>query len=253
MAFPSYRHYLLTLASLYAALWVALGLYPENRAAWLLENVLVVVSIVAAAASYRVFRFSRFSYTLIFLFLCLHAVGAHYTYALVPYDQWFQGVFGSSLNDALAFERNNFDRAIHFSYGLLMAYPVREIFIRIANVRGFWGYFLPLDITMSSSALYEMLEWAAVAAFEANGAVAFLATQGDPWDAQKDMALASCGALIAMSITACVNYNRQRDFAAEWADSLRVKHPHPLGENALRWWRRWEKRLPRAKRGHARG
>jgi putative membrane protein len=80
----------------------------------------------------------------------LHEVGAHYTYARVPYDEWTIGLFGFSLDQALGFERNHFDRFVHFCYGLLFAYPIREVFIRIADVKGFLGYFLPLDVTMST-------------------------------------------------------------------------------------------------------
>src|SRR5690606_18074628 len=143
--------------------------------------------------------------------------------------------FGFSLDAALGFERNQFDRFVHFAYGLLLAYPVREIFIRIADVRGFWGYFLPLDITLSTSALYELIEWAAAMIFGGGLGAAYLGTQGDPWDAHKDMALAAAGALLAMLATAIVNYRTQRDFAAEWAESLRIKRPYPPGEETRRW------------------
>lgn len=238
MVAVSYRRYVTMLASLFIVLWALLALRPNDRAAWVLENVLVLAFVVAVVASYRAFRFSRVSYTLIFVFLCLHAVGAHYTYSEVPYDQWLRAALGFSLDDALGFERNNFDRAVHFCYGLLLAYPVREIFIRIADVRGFWGYFLPLDITLSTSALYELVEWAAAEIFGGGLGMAYLGTQGDVWDAHKDMALAGSGALLAMTVTALVNYKTQRDFAAEWAESLRVKHRRPLGENAPRRWRR---------------
>ncbi|HEY8554951.1 MAG TPA: DUF2238 domain-containing protein [Burkholderiales bacterium] len=231
----AYRHYLLLLGSLFAVVWIWSGLQPVDRSTWLLENVLVVVFVLAVAASYRVFRFSRVSYALIFLFLCLHAVGSHYTYSLVPYDRWFRTLFGFSLDAALGFERNQFDRFVHFAYGLLLAYPVREIFIRIADVRGFWGYFLPLDITLSTSALYELIEWAAAMIFGGGLGAAYLGTQGDPWDAHKDMALAAAGALLAMLATAIVNYRTQRDFAAEWAESLRIKRPYPPGEETRRW------------------
>jgi len=122
---------------------------------------------------------------------------------------------------------------VHFSYGLLLAYPIREMFLRIGNVRGFWGYFLPLDLTMSTSMLYELIEWGAAEYFGGDLGQAYLGTQGDVWDAHKDMALASLGALIAMFITALVNWRMQRDFAAEWAESIRVKRRKPLGEEAI--------------------
>ncbi len=236
----SHRTYLLILTAIFTAIWVALAINPNDRAAWALENALVVVFLVVAAASYRAFPLSRISYTLIFIFLCLHEIGAHYTYAQVPYDAWFQQALGFSLNQALGFERNHFDRAIHFSYGLLLAYPVREMFIRIASVRGFWGYFLPLDLTMSTSMLFELFEWIVAEAFGGDLGPTYLGTQGDVWDAHKDMALASLGALIVMALIAFINYQLQRDFAVEWADSLRVKHKRPLGESALhrRWWQR---------------
>jgi putative membrane protein len=106
---------------------------------------------------------------------------------------------------------------------LLLAYPIRELFLRIANVRGFWGYFLPLDLTMSTSMIYELIEWGAAEVLGGDLGAAYLGTQGDIWDAHKDMALASLGALIAMTVTALVNRHLQRDFALEWSESIRVK------------------------------
>jgi putative membrane protein len=126
--------------------------------------------------------------------------------------------------------RNHCDRLVHFCYGLFLAYPIREMFLRIGNVRGFWGYFLPLDLTMSTSMLYELIEWAAAEFFGGELGMAYLGTQGDVWDAHKDMALASLGALIAMVVTALINARMQRDFAREWAESIRVKRKRPLGE-----------------------
>ena len=118
-------------------------------------------------------------------------------------------------------------------YGLLLAYPIREVFIRIANVKGFWSYFLPLDLTMSTSMIYELVEWGAAEAFGGELGQAYLGTQGDVWDAHKDMALASLGALIAMLVVAAINLRLQRDFAQEWNESLRVRHADPLGEDEI--------------------
>ena len=238
----SHRRYLLILGILFAIEWVLLAIDPYDRADWALENALVAVAVLVLIATHRVFPLSRISYTLIFLFLLLHEIGAHYTYAKVPYDEAFTFLFGFSLNEALGFERNHFDRAIHFAYGLLLAYPIREVFIRIATVRGFWGYFLPLDITMSTSMLFELFEWGAAEFFGGDLGMAYLGTQGDVWDAHKDMVLASLGALIAMLATAAINLSLQRDFAAEWSDSLRVKIFRPLGENAIKMMLRKKRR-----------
>jgi putative membrane protein len=212
------------LGVIYAIWWVAMAISPLDRADWVTENVLVVFAAVLLGFTYKSFPLSRISYTCIFVFMMFHALGAHYTYAKVPYQEWFPFLAGG---------RNHFDRLVHFLYGLLLAYPIREMFLRIGNVRGFWGYFLPLDLTMSTSMLYELIEWGAAIVLGGDLGAAYLGTQGDIWDAHKDMALASLGALIAMTITYFVNRNMQRDFAAEWAESIRVKHRKPLGEEAL--------------------
>ena len=119
------------------------------------------------------------SYILVFLFLCLHAVGAHYTYSLVPWDDAFRGVSGFSLSEAFGATRNHYDRVVHFAYGLLLVLPLRELLMMHAGVRGFWSYFLPLDLVLSTSAFYELLEWAAAVVFGGGLGAAFLGTQGD--------------------------------------------------------------------------
>src|SRR4030066_795965 len=234
----SHRRYLFILSALFFILCAVLAIRPMYRADWAMENGLVAAFVLVVAIFHRELPLSRVSYTLIFLFLCLHEIGAHYTYSEVPYDRWFQSLFGVSLNSLLGWERNNFDRVVHFSYGLLLAYPVREIYLRVADVKGFWGYFLPLDLTMSTSMIFELFEWGAAALFGGDLGAAYLGTQGDIWDAHKDMAMASLGAALAMIITAAINMSLQRDFAAEWSESLRVKIFRPLGENEIRRLRR---------------
>jgi putative membrane protein len=217
------KNYLWMLAIVYAIWWVFMAIAPHDRSDWLLENLLVFVAVGLLAFTYKAFPLSLTSYTCIFIFMMLHALGAHYTYAEVPYDQWLPIFAGG---------RNHFDRLVHFAYGLLLAYPIREMFLRIGNVRGFWGYFLPLDLTMSTSMLYELVEWVVALVVGGELGAAYLGTQGDIWDAHKDMAWASLGALIAMFVTALINRKMQRDFANEWAESIRVKRKRPLGEGA---------------------
>ena len=223
----SHYRYIMLLALLFLGVWIASASDPLFPADWLLENALVLVFVAALAISWRWFVFSRVSMTLIFLFLCLHEVGAHYTYSHVPYDEWFRSLTGHSVNEAMGWKRNHFDRAIHFAYGLLLAYPIREIFLRIANVRGFWGYFLPLSLTMSTSMAYELIEWGAAELLGGDLGMAYLGTQGDVWDGHKDMALAALGALLAMLITAGINAYLQAGFVREWVNSLRIKRREP--------------------------
>lgn len=211
-------------AAAYFLLWLALAIKPVDRPAWLLENMLVAGLFILLWFIRRQFRFSNASLLLILLFLALHTLGAHYTYSEVPYDRWWQALTGHTLNSVFGWERNHYDRLVHFSYGLLLAYPIREFFLRIVEVRGFWAYFLPLDFTLSTSALYELIEWGAAEFFGGELGVAYLGTQGDIWDAQKDMALAGLGALIAMVLTAVFNRGARRDPARDWVARMKPGH-----------------------------
>ena len=184
------------LVAWYALVWVVTAVRPLDRSDWVLENLLVAGMVVVLVGTYRIFPLSDLSYLIITVFMTLHAVGAHYTYSEVPLGFWMRDTFG--------FARNPFDRLVHFSFGLLMAYPIREVFLRVANARGFWAYYLPLDVTLAFSALYEIMEMVIATLVAPGTGDAWLGTQGDVWDAQKDMGLAALGALICMVITATV-------------------------------------------------
>lgn len=229
----SHTTYLYLLALLFSMVVIILGISPHDRHDWALENSLVVVFVLILGLSHRTFPLSRVSYSLIFIFLCLHEIGAHYTYAKVPYDQFFMVNFGFNLNELLGWERNHFDRLVHFSFGLLLAYPIREVYCRIADSKGFWSYFFPLELTMAASMMFELFEWGAAELFGGDLGIAYLGTQGDVWDAHKDMALASLGALLAMSITLVINLYIQNNFREEWKESLLIKHKQPLGEDEI--------------------
>lgn len=229
----SHRNYFFFLMFLFGIEFVVLAIDPHDRKDWALENVLVVLFFIFLFLSLKRMPFSRISYTLIFVFLAIHEIGSHYTYSEVPYDVWFSTAFGTTFNELVGWERNNFDRIVHFLYGLLLAYPIREVYFRVAQAEGFWGYFLPLDFAMSTSMLYELIEWGAAEFFGGDLGIAYLGTQGDVWDAHKDMLLASIGALIAMLVTLGLNMWLQKDFAREWSRSLTVKHPDPLGEDEI--------------------
>lgn len=237
-----HRRFLGVCLALFGVWWALMAIRPWDLKDWALENVLTVPAILVLVATRRALPLSRVSYLLIFTFLAMHTLGSHYTYAMVPYDEWSRALTGGSLNAALGFSRNMYDRLVHFSFGLLLAYPVREMFLRVAQVRGFWGYYLPLDVTMALSALYELVEWGAAEVFGGDLGVAYLGTQGDVWDAQKDMAAAAIGALIAMTITAGLNFWLERGHAREWAESVTVKDPRPHGEDEImRLWKQKQK------------
>jgi len=201
----SHGQYLLVLTSLFTIEWIVLAIDPLYRDDWAMENVLVIVAVVVLASVYRKSVLSKTSYTLIFIFLCLHEIGAHFTYSEVPYDLWFRNATGYTFSTLFNWERNNFDRVIHLCYGLLLTCPIREILLRFVNVAGFLSYLLPLALTMASSMVYEFIEWAVVELFYQDLGMAYLGTQGDIWDGHKDMALASLGGLMAMLIAASLS------------------------------------------------
>jgi putative membrane protein len=207
---PAPGPYVLGLAIVFGLEWLVLAIAPHNRHDWALENALTLGLIAALVLLHRRLALSATAYTALFLFLSLHSVGAHYTYSLVPYDEWARAVTGHSISDAFGWERNHFDRLVHFAYGFLLAVPIREVLVRLAGIRGVWSYYLPLAVTSSTSADYELIEWAAAMVFGGDLGVAYLGTQGDVWDAQKDMGLAAGGALLSMILLA-IAHARRRD------------------------------------------
>lgn len=217
--------YQLVLMGTFLVVWVVLAIKPATRQFWLLENVLVATFVALALATVRYFRLSDVSYTLITVYLVLHLVGAHYDYNDVP--------IGETLGRWVGDNRNHYDRVVHFSFGLLMAYPMREVFHRVASVRGFWGYSLPLEMILSLSAIYEILEWLVAITISPESGINFVGSQGDPWDAIKDMALAGTGGAIAMAVIAAINWRYDPGFWHEIAESFRVKNQRPLGEVRL--------------------
>ena len=208
MSTPS-KSYPLILLGLFLVWSTFLAIRPVNRSDWLLENVLVIIGILLLFLSYKRFQFSHLSYTLIFIFLCSHEIGSHYTYAEVPYENWFKSAINYSLNAQLGWERNHYDRLVHFLWGLLFFLPAYEISIQVIKARGIWSYLLPLGFMMSSSLIYEEIEWAAASIFGGELGMTYLGIQGDIWDAHKDSLMAIIGALLAMMIMKIALLNRK--------------------------------------------
>jgi putative membrane protein len=232
---PRYTTWLFGLFVGWFGIW---AIRPPHPSDFVLEHILTVVTLIVLVTTHRRFRLSHLSYTFIFAFTCLHVVGAHYTYAEVPYRDWLESLAGwvgaaeGSVKSWLP-ERNHYDRLVHFAFGLFLAYPAREIFVRVARTRGFWSYYFPLDVVMSFSMLYEIVEWAIVLVVAPELGQSYLGTQGDEWDAHKDMALATLGGFVTLSITAFINWRLHPGFSAEIRESLVAADPKPLGEVRL--------------------
>lgn len=194
---PASNRLLLGITGVYSAIWIIAAIAPLDRFDWFLENLLVFALIAILAAIDRHYRLSAPSYVLLLLFLSLHAMGSHYTYSEAPVGYWMQDLFG--------FTRNHFDRVVHFSYGLLASMPIHDLIMRTAHVRPGAAYVFTFAAVMTFSASYEIIEWVTAEIVSPEAAMAYLGTQGDVFDAQKDSVLAGAGSvlgiLIAMALT----------------------------------------------------
>jgi putative membrane protein len=180
----------------FLAAWINSVVGTPDYANWFLENTLVFLFLTFLVLSYRKYQFSDLSYLLICIYLCLHVYGSKYTYAENPFGYYLQDVFHSS--------RNHYDRIVHFSFGFLLAYPMREMFLKWLKFPRWVAWNLPIEITLSISAFYELIEWAVADVFFTAQGDAYLGTQGDIWDAQKDIFLAFIGAILATTIVSLV-------------------------------------------------
>ena len=177
----------------YALVWVIAAIHPLKPTDWLLENLLVVIFAGILVATYRRFTFSNLSYLLIATFLCLHAMGAHSGYAHTSVGDWLKAGFG--------LRRNPYDRIIHGAFGLLLAYPMRELLVRTSKVSGGAANWLTIGLVMAASSCFEVIEAAVAELVSPGTGPPWLGAQGDDWDAQLDMAAALAGAVVAMLVT----------------------------------------------------
>lgn len=189
----SARPFLVALIVAFAVFWLWAAYAPVYRFDWFLENILVFATTFILVAAYRWLPLSDVSYILLFVFLVLHVIGSHYTYSFVPAGFWAQEAFGLS--------RNHYDRLVHFSFGLLLFYPLREVVIRKVTRNTLHAGLFALSICWSLSGSFEIMEWIIASIVDPEAGIAYLGIQGDEWDAQKDTALASAGALAALLVS----------------------------------------------------
>lgn len=221
---PGHAQFLLRLGLLYLAVTVVSGISPRHPIDWWLEHIIVVIGVAILFGTSRYFVFSKTSYLFAFSFLCLHALGAHYTYSEVPYRDWWAALVGSPGDAPDPSSRNHFDRAIHFLYGLLFARPFREAFyFALTPRRDFWSHFVVLSFVMASSLFYELLEWAAAVFYGGEDGLAFVGAQGDVWDAHKDMLLAVYGCLLGSAAMWLKLRLTGRDPARDWGERARER------------------------------
>ena len=165
------------------------GLGALETDTWAMEVAPVFIALPILWATHRRFPLTPLLYGLIFVHALILMLGGHYTYAQVPLGFWMQDLF--------ALSRNPYDGIGHLAQGFVPAIVARELLLRHTHLRaGAWLFTLVIAVCGAISALYELIEWGAAVAI-GSGADAFLGTQGDPWDTQKDMAFAFVGAILA--------------------------------------------------------
>jgi putative membrane protein len=204
---PSYQPFgenrlLQVLCLAMAVVLIVTGYQPERVFDWWLENVAALTFLAILGTTYRRLPLSDLSYLLIFVYLSMHEWGAEYKYSDVPLGEWMKPWLGTT--------RNHYDRVMHFGYGLLLAYPMQEWFMRVVGVTSRWRYLLPVESTLAFSACYEMLEALAASVLTPERGEEFVGMQGDMWDSQKDMLMAGLGAVTAMLVIAIVRTVQSR-------------------------------------------
>ncbi len=179
----------LLLLALYGVVFTVCAISPYDRAVWWAENIPVLIVVGALILLARQYRFSNTSYALMSVFIILHTIGGHYTFERVPFD-WVTDLFG--------FDRNHYDRLAHFSVGFY-AYPIAELLMTKRLVRTRWIVFLfPIFSIAAVAGVYEIIEWQYASYADPNAGIAVLGSQGDIWDAQKDILADTLGALLVM-------------------------------------------------------
>ncbi|HVO98060.1 MAG TPA: DUF2238 domain-containing protein [Bryobacteraceae bacterium] len=186
-----------------AAVFLLAAYRPDTFFDLALENTVVFLFIPLLIWAYRKLPLSDLSYLLIFIYLSIHEYGAHYKYSDVPVGEWLKPILHT--------QRNHYDRIAHFSFGLLLSYPFQEVLMRSARVTGMWRYYLPVEVTLSFSAIYEMLEAGSASILSPKRLEEFVGMQGDIWDSQEDMFMAGLGSVVAMI---CIYQIRRRRAAA---------------------------------------
>ncbi|MBK9640556.1 MAG: DUF2238 domain-containing protein [Saprospiraceae bacterium] len=181
----------------FVIVWVNTYLGTTDLSNWFLENTLTVLSLIFLITSFKKYQFSDLTYLFICIYLCMHVYGSKYTYAENP--------LGFYIQDILHTSRNQYDRIVHFSFGFLLAYPIRELFIQWLKYPKSAAWITPIEISLSIGGIYELIEWAVADIFFTEQGAAYLGTQGDVWDAQKDVFYAFTGAILASSLISLIH------------------------------------------------
>jgi len=202
----------LMLLALYGMVFTVCAISPYDRAVWWAENIPVLLIVSVLVLISRGFRFSNTSYVLMVIFIILHTIGGHYTFERVPF---------AAVSEFFGFERNHYDRVAHFSVGLY-AYPIAEVLMvkRLVHTRWIIALF-PVFAIAAVAGAYEILEWQYALNSDPAAGIAVLGSQGDIWDAQKDILADTLGALLAMVLFFVQHWDELKTLRAGRVRALR--------------------------------
>ena len=179
------------LLEVYVLVFIVCAINPYSRSVWWAENIPILVIVAVIAIIYKYYRFTPMSYVLMACLIILHTIGGHYTFERVPFDL---------VTRFFGFSRNHYDRMAHFSVGFY-AYPIAEVLLFKSLVRSRWVLLLfPIFAIFTTAAVYEIFEWQYAVSADASAGIAVLGSQGDIWDAQKDMLSDGLGAIFSMAL-----------------------------------------------------
>jgi putative membrane protein len=202
-------HFQRILFLLFICLLVASCVAPPYPDYLLMQHAPTVLAALLLPWFANRFPMSGLSFASIVAFLSLHTIGARYLYSYVPYDAWAERLLGMNITETFGFQRNHYDRLVHFSYGLLMVVPIREFERRHLGLSAALASVLAVECILATSAAYELVEWGVSIVFAPDWAGQFLGQQGDVFDAQRDMALATAGAILSIGGLAIVQWRRE--------------------------------------------
>ena len=194
------KYYPHILASSFLVFFILFGINPVDRAVWIVEVIPIIIVYLFLLSTYQKFKFTNISYSLMIIWMAWHTVGGHYTFANVPFD---------FITDLFNFQRNNFDRVGHIVVGFY-AYPMAEFLVRKKYTNVIVASFFGLFFVMSIAAGYEIIEWAYAVIDGGDTGIEFLGSQGDIWDAQKDMLADTIGALISIALFLYIRPDKNR-------------------------------------------
>lgn len=191
--------YIYFLLALFFISLIASIINPKEVFTCFLEIIPAIIGVLILALTFKKFRFTNFTYTLILVHCIILFIGGHYTYAEVPFFDYIKETFHQS--------RNNYDKVGHFAQGLVPAMIIRELFIRknVVSNKSFFNFII-VSICLAISAAYEWIEWG-VSIVTGDGGDAFLGTQGYVWDTQSDMLFATIGAITGLFLFSKIQDN----------------------------------------------